>query len=201
MSEMYKDVFANEEAEMILSEDRQYRSSFKKRLLLSLVYIALTVAFSFFSIIDANIENTLLPMHIPVILGGLVCGGPLGLLIGLVSPIIKYIFFASGAAFSDVICLSFELAICGCISGYLFMAMPKKWYFVAINVAVSLLLSRIAFYVLYYLIMIYTDKTDLGPDVFIIQRFMTSLMGIGLQIVIIPIIVLVFQKTKLAFCQ
>ena len=196
---MYENVFADEEEDSILPEEKSYRASLKKRLVLSVIFTALAVAFSFFSIIDANIENTLMPMHIPVLLGGFACGGPLGFLIGFVSPLIRFIFFSSGGTFSETLCCCFELAVCGCLSGYLFRTFPQKLPFYSLNVAISLISCKAAFFILKYLLTIFFSGTNVAPEVFISQRLTQTLFGIVFQIVIVPIVVFVFKKAKIAF--
>lgn len=199
MGEMYKDAFADEEETVFLPEDEKYRSSFKKRIVFSVLFTALAVAFSFFSIIDPEIENTLMPMHIPVLLGSFACGGPLGFLIGFLSPLIKFFISGHASPFSDVLCSCFELALCGCLSGYLFRSMPRKLPFYALNVAISLIVSKTAFFILKYFIAIFTNDTNLAPDVFISQRFGMTLIGVAFQIITVPLVVVIFRKTKIAF--
>lgn len=196
---MYENVFADEKSDDLLPEEKSYKASFKKRLVFSVVFTALAVAFSFFSIIDADIENTLMPMHIPVLLGGFACGGPLGFLVGFVSPLIKFFFFASGGAFFETLCCCFELAVCGCLSGYLFRAFPQKLPFYALNTAISLLSSKAAFFILKYLLTIFFSGTNVAPEVFISQRLAQTLFGIVFQIVVVPVVVFVFKKAKIAF--
>lgn len=199
LAEIYESVFANEEEESVLPEDRKYKASFKKRLVFSVIFTTLAVAFSFFSIIDANVENTLMPVHIPVLLGSFVCGGPLGFFIGLAAPLLKFLLFSSPAPLSDVVCCSFELAVCGCFGGYLFRSLPAKLPFYALNTAISLLAAKTTYFVLKYLITIFFAGTDLAPEVFISNHLIPALVGIAFQSVVIPIVVVVFKKAKIAF--
>ena len=138
-----------------------------------------------------------MPTHIPVLLGSFFCGGPLGFAIGLFTPVIRYLFFDSGVSFSEIICLSFELGVCGCIGGYLYRAFPKKWLFYALNVAISLVSAKIAFFVLSYLLTIFFQGTELGIDTFISMRIASSLVGMAFQIIVIPTVVIIFQKAKI----
>lgn len=200
MSELYENVFTDESKTSLLSEEEQkYRSGFSKRLLFSLAYIALTVAFSFFSLVDKDIENTFMPMHIPVLLGSFVCGGPLGFVIGFVSPLLKHFLFDGTLSLLEVLCCSFELAVCGCIGGYLFRSMPTKFPYISLNVAISLIVSKLSFYLLKYLLTIFFLGTNLSIETFISQRFYLALIGVAFQIVAIPFVVMIFRKSKIAF--
>lgn len=198
MSEIYENAFRDEGIEEIPREEKVFRACFKKRLGFAVVFIILSLFFSFFSIIDENVENTLMPSHIPVLIGSFICGGPLGFIIGGIVPIIKFFVFHN-QTFSMTICSAFELAMCGCVGGYLYRALPKKVVFVSINVLTTLALSKFAYITIYYLIATFSDSINVGVDDFLKNNFIPALFGIAIQIFIVPIIFVLFRKASIAF--
>ena len=63
-----------------------------KRLVLSGLFLALGLLMPFLTVQIPNIGSRLLPMHIPVLLCGFICGWPYGLIIGLVLPVFEHEF-------------------------------------------------------------------------------------------------------------
>ena len=58
-----------------------------KRLVLSALMLALAYVLPFFTGNIPQIGSMLLPMHLPVLLCGFLCGGPWGALVGLVATV------------------------------------------------------------------------------------------------------------------
>ena len=57
-----------------------------KKLTLSAMFLAMGVVLPFLTGQIKEMGDTLLPMHIPVMLCGLICGGPYGFVVGLILP-------------------------------------------------------------------------------------------------------------------
>ena len=89
-------------------------------LVLSAMFLALAIVLPFLTGQIKTIGNMLLPMHIPVMLCGLVCGWQYGLIIGAVAPIMRSAIFGMPVMFPSAIGMAFELATYGFVIGYLF---------------------------------------------------------------------------------
>ena len=63
-----------------------------KKLTLSALFITLGIILPFFTGQIPHFGNMLLPIHIPVILCGFVCGNPYGMLVGAIVPLLRSIF-------------------------------------------------------------------------------------------------------------
>lgn len=199
MAELYKEVFKDEDLiEFSDEEILDKKKSFCKRLIFALVFIVVTVAFSFFSFVDKNIDIVVMPMNISVMLGGFICGGPLGFVIGIVSPLLRFLIFPQ-AAFSQTVFTCLELAFCGCISGYLYKTMPKKILFVIPNVIVSFIFSKLTFFALNYCFNIFWVNSTFNINKFLDENLISLIFGIVLQIIVMPIIVAVFKFFKIGF--
>ena len=64
-----------------------------KNIALSGLFIALGIVLPFLTGQIPNIGRMLLPMHIPVLLCGFVCGWPFGLIVGFVTPLLRSVMF------------------------------------------------------------------------------------------------------------
>ena len=65
-------------------------------------------------------------MHIPVLIAGFVCGGPYGLVVGFVTPILNSVISGMPPMFPYAVVMSFELAAYGLMTGLLYKLLPKK---------------------------------------------------------------------------
>ena len=61
-----------------------------KNLTFSAMFLALGMVLPFLTGQIPQIGNMLLPMHIPVLLCGLICGWQYGALVGLILPLLRY---------------------------------------------------------------------------------------------------------------
>ena len=66
-----------------------------------------------------QIGNMLLPMHLPVLICGLICGWQYGGIIGFLLPLLRYMLF-SAPPMPNGIAMAFELAAYGAIAGFLY---------------------------------------------------------------------------------
>ena len=64
-----------------------------RNIVLSGLFIALGLVMPFFTGQIPSIGNKLLPMHLPVFLCGFILGGPIGLAVGFIIPILRSVLF------------------------------------------------------------------------------------------------------------
>lgn len=64
-----------------------------RNLTMSALFLALGLVLPIFTGQIPQIGSMLLPMHIPVFLCGLICGGPWGALVGLILPLLRSVLF------------------------------------------------------------------------------------------------------------
>src|SRR5690554_3846526 len=96
-----------------------------KRLVLAGFFLALGLLMPFLTLQIPSVGSRLLPMHIPVLLGGFVLGGPLGLVIGFVTPLLRSIIFGLPPQFPTAFIMSFELATYGLLAGVVYRLLSK----------------------------------------------------------------------------
>ncbi len=166
-------------------------------LVLSAMFLALGIVLPFLTGQIKEIGNMLLPMHIPVMLCGLVCGPQYGLIVGAVVPIMRSALFGMPVMFPSAIGMAFELATYGFVIGYLFK--HAKWKCIK-SLYRCLLIAMISGRVIWGIVQ--SCLLGLGENGFTLSMFLSGAIlkavpGIILQLVLIPAIMLILGKTHL----
>lgn len=84
-----------------------------KNLALAAMFMALGLVLPFFTGQIPQIGKMLLPMHIPVLLCGLICGWKYGLAVGFVTPLLRSVIFGMPILYPMAIGMAFELMTYG----------------------------------------------------------------------------------------
>ena len=133
----------------------------------------------------------LLTMEFPVLLCGMICGFGYGGIVGALVPILYSLIFGTMSMYPLGVATAIELCTFGVLCGLLYKTLKQ-------NVYVSLLLSmfsgRTVFYIVYYF-MLKSEGKIYTADAFINEEFLNVLAGIAIQIIFIPLIVMVLNKT------
>ena len=167
------------------------------KLVLSAMFLALGLVLPFLTGQIKEIGNMLLPMHIPVMLCGLICGWQYGLIIGAIVPIMRSALFAMPIMFPSAISMAFELATYGFVIGYLFS--HAKWKCIK-SLYRCLLIAMISGRVVWGIVQ--CCLLGLGSNGFTLTAFLSgailkAIPGIVLQLVLIPAVMLILGKTHL----
>lgn len=166
-----------------------------KNLTLSAMFLALAFVMPFLTGQIPQIGSMLCPMHIPVLLCGFFCGGPWGLAIGFLAPLLRSFVLGMPPLFPTAISMAFELAAYGFISGTLHNKLPEK----KVNVYVSLLSAMVIGRLVWGMSMLVCmgfDTSKFGLAAFISGALTSAVPAIILQVVLIPILVIILKKHK-----
>ena len=144
-----------------------------------------------------QIGNKLLPMHIPVLLCGLICGWQYGLAVGFILPLFRSVIFGMPPLFPSATAMAFELAVYGCVIGFLYG--HSRWKCI-ISLYRSMIAAMIAGRMVWGVVMIVL--LGIGGKAFTWKAFMTTAFinavpGIILQLILIPSIMIVLDRTRL----
>ncbi|MCR4936032.1 MAG: ECF transporter S component [Oscillospiraceae bacterium] len=88
-----------------------------RKLTLSALFLALGLVLPFLTGQIREIGSMLLPMHIPVLLCGLICGWPWGAAVGLVLPLLRSVTFGMPPLYPTAVAMSLELLTYGLVVG------------------------------------------------------------------------------------
>lgn len=167
-----------------------------KNLTLSGMFLAIGMVLPFLTGQIQQIGNMLLPMHIPVLLCGLICGWQYGGIIGLIMPFLRNLLFGM-PPMPNAISMAFELATYGLVIGLLYGR--SKWKCIISlyrSMLIAMLAGRAVWGVVQAMIL------GLGGSGFTVQMFMAgafmnAIPGIILQLISIPAIMVALDRAKL----
>lgn len=164
-----------------------------KRTVLAALCAALCVVLpiAFHSIPNAG--AILLPMHIPVLLCGLICGWPYGLVCGLMGPALSSILTGMPPA-ALLPAMMVECAVYGAVSGIMlrFVRTGKLTADLYIALITAMLAGRIASGAAKALIF----SPGITLEAWIASSFITALPGILVQLTAIPLLVSLLIRTR-----
>ncbi|MDD3290433.1 MAG: ECF transporter S component [Eubacteriales bacterium] len=106
-------------------------------MILSGLFLALGLILPFLTGQIQQFGNMMLPMHIPVLLCGFVCGPLWGLAVGLTTPLLRSILFTMPPLFPMAAAMAFELAAYGLLTGVLgrMFSKDKKGIYAALMIS------------------------------------------------------------------
>ena len=168
-----------------------------QNLVLSAMFLGLGLVLPFFTGQIPQIGNMLLPMHLPVILCGFICGWKYGLVVGAVTPILRSAVFSMPVMYPSAIAMAFELAAYGFLVGFLFR--NARWQCLK-SLYRYLIISMLGGRVVWGIVM--TVILGLGENGFTLTAFLTgaflnAIPGIIVQLILVPAIMLALNKTHL----
>lgn len=166
-----------------------------KKAIICAIMIAMCVVLPMAFHAIPNAGSIYLPMHIPVLLCGLVTGWPYGLLCGIAGPVMSHLITAMpGIGYLPQMVI--ELAAYGLISGLLMNFLPVKNETAKVYTSLvgSMLLGRVVSGISKALIFV---KGSYSVTLWVTGLFVTGMPGIIIQIVFIPVIYFALKKAKL----
>lgn len=168
-----------------------------KKLVLAALFLAMGMVLPFITGQIPQIGSMLLPMHIPVILCGFVCGWQYGLLVGFISPLLRFVLFGMPPLFPVGIAMAFELAAYGILVGLVYHKLKQTD---VKGLYMALIIAMIGGRAVWGLVMVLLTGISGGVfswQLFMAGAFINALPGIILQLVIIPVIMLALERTHL----
>lgn len=164
-----------------------------KKLVFSALMLATALLLPFLTGQIPQVGSMLAPMHIPVLLCGLVCGAPYGLAVGLIAPGLRFLMFSMPPIFPVGLAMTFELAAYGLAAGLLYRALPKKASSLYISLIGAMLAGRCVWGIAMTVIAA-VSAVPFNLTIFLSGAFATALPGIVLHLVLIPPVALALQK-------
>ena len=153
--------------------------------------VVLPLAFHFIP----NAGTVLCPMHIPVLICGLVCGWQFGLLCGIMGPVLSFLLtgMPSAAALPSMIV---ELAIYGTAAALMMKLIHTKSAYADLYISLisSMVIGRIVAGIVKAL---FFARGEITIATWATAYFVTCLPGIAVQLVFIPSVIVALQRARL----
>ena len=164
-----------------------------ENLVLSALFLALAYVLPFLTGNIPQVGSMLLPMHIPVLLCGFLCGAPWGLAVGMIAPVMRSLLTGGfPPMFPTAVAMAFELAAYGFVSGFVYCRLPKKLSGAYVALVAAMVCGRVVWGVVTALLLMNGDGFTFAA--FIAGAFTNAIPGIILQLLVIPPVVVALRK-------
>lgn len=170
-----------------------------RKMCLAAMFLALAYLLPLVTMQIQEIGNMLTPMHIPIILAGFILGPYYGLVLGFIAPLTRSLMFGMPPIYPTALCMSFELATYGFISGLFFKYIFKNKTLIT-NIYLSLIIAMIFGRFIWGIARLLCGLIDANMftfSLFISGAFITAWPGIIIQLILIPLIMYALYKTNL----
>lgn len=155
-----------------------------RKMVYAAVILALSIAIPAIFHFTALPGNIFLPMHLPVLVGGLLLGPVYGLIIGMLSPILNF-FLTNMPPIPMLYIMIFELGAYGFFTGFLYQKSNRLF----ISLLASLVIGRIVAAIIVFILVQTMTGFDANPLVWFTGSFVKSFPGIAIQLILVPLIV------------
>lgn len=127
--------------------------------------------------------QTILVLHIPIYLCGLLCGANYGLVVGFILPILRSCLFSMPIFYPNAIAMAVELSLYGFVSGYLWH--KRKVCNIYLVLLISMIIGRLGWGIMEWLLLS-LNQQSFTLNMFITLGFVQGIVGIIIQFFIIP---------------
>ncbi|MCI9554248.1 MAG: ECF transporter S component [Oscillibacter sp.] len=144
-----------------------------------------------------QIGKMLCPMHLPVLLCGLLCGWKYGLAVGLILPPLRYVLFFAPPLFPTGTAMAFELAAYGFLAGFLYARSRWQCVVALYRCLIAAMLGGRVVWAVVQVILSGVSGQAFTWQMFLSGAFLTAIPGIILQLVFIPAVMVALDRTGL----
>ena len=172
------------------------RNDFVKKLVTAGLMLALCMVLPFLTGQVPQVGSMLLPMHLPVLLCGYLCGAPWAAAVGAVAPLLRFVLFGMPPIFPTGVSMAFELAAYGLVVG---LVWPRVRSNGVRGVYMALLPAMVAGRLVWgavQFVLLGLGGTGFTLQMFLAGAVLNAVPGIVLQLVLVPLLVSVLQKAR-----
>jgi hypothetical protein len=162
----------------------------------SALFLAIGIVLPFATGQIKEIGDSLLPMHIPVLLCGFICGANYGFAVGMILPLLRSAMFGMPPIYPNAVWMALELCTYGLVSGLVFKRYKTKSVLsVYVSLVTAMISGRIVWGIAKAVLLGFAQKPYTFA-MFVTGGFIDALPGIILQLIIIPLIVNIYIRVK-----
>lgn len=165
-----------------------------KRLVFSALCLAAAFVLPFLTGQIPEFGQMLLPMHLPVLLCGLLCGWQWGLGVGALAPLLRSAILGMPPPYPTAIAMAVELATYGMVAGLCVKWLPKKTWSLYVSLIAAMLVGRLVWG---GVMTILVGPSGFSFAAFLAGAFLTAWPGILLQLILLPPLTLALRRAGL----
>jgi len=162
------------------------------RLVLCAMLLAIGLVLPFLTGQIPEIGSMLLPLHLPALICGFVCGWPWGLAVGFILPMLRSLLFGMPPMIPTALCMAFEMAAYGAAAGLLY-----KRCNVYMSLIGAMLIGRAVWGAVSWIVYASFMAQPFSIAMFWLGGFANAWPGMALQLVLVPLIVMALRKARL----
>jgi uridine kinase/predicted membrane protein len=164
-----------------------------KNIVLTAMFIAIGMLLPFLTGQIPELGSMMLPMHIPVLICGVVCGPWYGLVCGAILPVFRHFVFGMPPLYTTGIVMTFELAAYGFVIGFMYRLLKKNIVGIYAALITAMVIGRVVYGAVTAILL------NAAGDAFTFKMFIAGAVtgavpGIIVQLVLIPAIILVYKR-------
>ncbi|HHV50622.1 MAG TPA: ECF transporter S component [Clostridiales bacterium] len=144
----------------------------------------------------ADLGRMLLPMHIPVLLGGFILGPVFGLAVGAVSPVLSFLITQTPPV-GRLVFMVFELAGYGFMSGLLYRTckLYRRGFGELVSLLGAMVFGRLLYALALFVAADLIGVSQIGPAA-VLEALAAGVIGVIVQIILIPALVFLLKKSR-----
>ncbi|MEE0945543.1 MAG: ECF transporter S component [Acutalibacteraceae bacterium] len=167
-----------------------------RKLVISALFMAIGMVLPNITGLVRVVGNMLLPMHLPVMLCGIICGPVYSAAIGIMLPILRSLIFTMPPLYPNAVAMAVELCTYGVVIGVVYRLLKGKKGRIFISLVASMLTGRIVWGVVISLLTVLAGGTYTF-EMYFARAFVQAVPGLIIQFILIPTIVYSLYKAKL----
>ena len=165
-----------------------------KNLVISALFLAIGAVLPLLTGQIKEIGDSLLPMHLPVMLCGLICGPCYGAVVGGILPFFRSVTFGMPPLYPNAVWMALELMTYGLVIGIIYSLRKNKTLpHLFVSLGVAMISGRIVWGIAKAILLGVANK-PFGFQAFIMGGFIDAIPGIIIQLILIPVIMHVYNK-------
>lgn len=167
-----------------------------KRLVYASLFLALGMVLPLLTGQIKEIGDSLLPMHLAVMLCGLICGPCYGGAVGIILPFLRSLLFGMPPLYPNAVWMAVELATYGLVIGWLYAKSIKNHTaYIYVCLVASMVSGRVAWGIAKSVLLGIAGK-GITIGVLIADGVIDAIPGIILQLLLIPFIMHLITKRR-----
>ena len=165
-----------------------------RNIVLAALFLALAFVLPMITGHVPQIGNMLCPMHFPVLLAGFVLGGPWGLVLGFIAPLLRSVLFGMPPLYPIAISMAFELATYGAVSGWMYKKVRHTLPMMYAALATAMVAGRLVWGAVRF-VLAGLSGSAFPFSAFLSGALLTAVPGIIAQLILIPLILTALQSS------
>lgn len=166
-----------------------------KNLTLSAMFLAIGMVLPFLTGQIPQIGNMMLPMHIPVLLCGVICGWKYGAVLGFILPLIRYMVFGMPVLFPTGMAMAFEMLTYGLVIGLVYSLSRWKCIVSLYRALIAAMIAGRLVWAVAQMVLLGVSGGAFTMKMFLAGAFFNAVPGIITQLVLIPAVMVALGRT------